>query len=108
MIYDKAFGYYKYDKKDKVDLNSIYDLASVTKISATTMVLMKLYQDSLLILPKLFPIICRKRKGSAIANIKSHRSAYASGRTGGMDSVLQENTEYRRNHQSRLLQSGEN
>ncbi len=32
VVYRKSYGYYTYDKKKKVDNNSIYDLASVTKI----------------------------------------------------------------------------
>lgn len=43
VIYDKAFGTYTYSKKQSVELSSIYDLASVTKTSATTMMLMDLY-----------------------------------------------------------------
>ncbi len=44
--YHKAFGNYEFDKGSKpVNLESIYDLASVTKISATTVALMKLYEQ---------------------------------------------------------------
>ncbi|MFL5773092.1 MAG: glycoside hydrolase family 3 N-terminal domain-containing protein [Flavisolibacter sp.] len=44
--YHKAFGRYEYDPKSlPVNLESIYDLASVTKISATTVSLMKLYEQ---------------------------------------------------------------
>lgn len=44
--YHKAFGYYEFDKGSKpVTLESIYDLASVTKTSATTVALMKLYEE---------------------------------------------------------------
>lgn len=32
VVYRKSYGYYTYDEKKKVDNNSIYDLASVTKI----------------------------------------------------------------------------
>ena len=32
VVYRKSFGYYTYDKKKRVDSQSIYDLASVTKI----------------------------------------------------------------------------
>jgi beta-glucosidase-like glycosyl hydrolase/CubicO group peptidase (beta-lactamase class C family) len=44
--YHKAFGHYEYDPKSlPVSLESIYDLASVTKISATTVSIMKLYEE---------------------------------------------------------------
>jgi beta-N-acetylhexosaminidase len=45
VLYDKAFGYLTYDKKEPVYPETIYDLASVTKICATTMSVMKLYDE---------------------------------------------------------------
>ncbi len=42
-IYDKAFGYHTYAKRQKVRKTDLYDLASVTKIAATTTAAMKLY-----------------------------------------------------------------
>jgi beta-N-acetylhexosaminidase len=43
--YHKAFGHYEYDSRSlPVTLESIYDLASVTKISASTVSIMKLYE----------------------------------------------------------------
>ena len=52
IVYDKSFGYYNYDSTEKVNLETIYDLASVTKICATTMSLMKLYDEGRLDLHK--------------------------------------------------------
>ncbi len=46
--YEKSFGYFTYDKKEAVYPETIYDLASCTKICATTVSLMKLFEDSLL------------------------------------------------------------
>ena len=44
--YHKAFGNYEFGPSAKpVNLESIYDLASVTKISATTVAVMKLYEQ---------------------------------------------------------------
>ncbi len=44
--YHKAFGNYEFDPNSlPVNLESIYDLASVTKISATTLSIMKLYEQ---------------------------------------------------------------
>jgi CubicO group peptidase (beta-lactamase class C family) len=44
--YHKAFGRYEFDSTSQpVSLQSIYDLASVTKISATTLAVMKLYEE---------------------------------------------------------------
>nr|MBP6315663.1 serine hydrolase [Chitinophagaceae bacterium] len=45
VFYDKAFGYLTQQKKNIVDINTIYDIASVTKVVATTMAVMKLYDQ---------------------------------------------------------------
>ncbi len=42
VIYNKNFGYHTYAKKNKVDFDDIYDVASLTKILATLPVLMEL------------------------------------------------------------------
>ncbi len=51
--YHKSFGHYEFDHASlPVQLQSIYDLASVTKISATTVAVMKLYEEGKLDLEK--------------------------------------------------------
>ncbi len=46
IIYNKAFGKYEYDSAAKaMSLESIFDLASVTKTTATTVSIMKLYEE---------------------------------------------------------------
>lgn len=45
VVFHKAYGYHTYDKKIKVKKDDVYDLASVTKILATTISLMKLQDD---------------------------------------------------------------
>ena len=46
IVYHKAFGTYTYDPYSReVDINSVYDLASVTKVAATTISIMKLYEE---------------------------------------------------------------
>jgi beta-glucosidase-like glycosyl hydrolase/CubicO group peptidase (beta-lactamase class C family) len=45
IIYQKTFGYHTYAKKRHVQGNDIYDVASVTKIAASTISLMKLYDQ---------------------------------------------------------------
>ncbi|TAD84055.1 MAG: hypothetical protein EAY75_13855 [Bacteroidetes bacterium] len=45
IIYEKAFGHTTYDSSRPVSTQTIYDLASVTKTSATTVCLMKLYEQ---------------------------------------------------------------
>jgi beta-N-acetylhexosaminidase len=45
VIYDKAFGHLDWDKKEKVTVNTVYDLASVTKLASTTLASMKLVDE---------------------------------------------------------------
>ncbi|PKP11073.1 MAG: hypothetical protein CVU09_04660 [Bacteroidetes bacterium HGW-Bacteroidetes-4] len=45
VIYNKCFGYHTYTKKQAVKPGDIYDLASVTKIAATTLALVKLTSE---------------------------------------------------------------
>jgi CubicO group peptidase (beta-lactamase class C family) len=45
ILYHKAFGTYEFGSAQPVTKESIYDLASVTKISATTVSIMKLYEE---------------------------------------------------------------
>ncbi len=45
VIFNKAYGYMTYDSTERVTTNTAYDLASVTKISATTVSVMKLYEE---------------------------------------------------------------
>ncbi|MDH7463222.1 glycoside hydrolase family 3 N-terminal domain-containing protein [Chitinophagaceae bacterium 26-R-25] len=45
IIYEKAFGKYAFQDSTAVTENTIYDLASVTKICATTLSVMKLYEE---------------------------------------------------------------
>jgi len=43
IVYNKQFGYHTYSKQDKVKETDLYDLASLTKISATTLAAMKMF-----------------------------------------------------------------
>ena len=52
IAYQKAFGSFTYEKKKPVALNTVYDLASVTKTCATTLSIMKLYEEGKLDLKK--------------------------------------------------------
>lgn len=46
IIYNRSFGHFRYDNKQKVTNDDIYDLASMTKASATIPAIMKLYDES--------------------------------------------------------------
>jgi beta-N-acetylhexosaminidase len=52
IAYEKAFGYLEYNKKEPVYPETLYDLASVTKVCATTISVMKLYDEGKLDLHK--------------------------------------------------------
>ena len=46
LVYNKSFGSLEYDRKSpRVNSNTLYDLASLTKVVATTSAVMKLYDD---------------------------------------------------------------
>ena len=52
IAYEKAFGHYNYDNKELVTTESVYDMASITKICATTISVMKLYEEGKIDLKK--------------------------------------------------------
>ncbi len=45
VFYEKSFGHPRYEDTVKINMNHIYDVASVTKVAATTLAIMKLYND---------------------------------------------------------------
>ncbi len=48
VIWQKSYGFHTYDSLTPVRDSDIYDLASITKVAASTTALMKLYEDGLL------------------------------------------------------------
>jgi beta-N-acetylhexosaminidase len=46
VIYDKAFGYHTYDTTSPVLTSDLYDLASITKVAATTISLMHQHDEN--------------------------------------------------------------
>lgn len=48
VVYNKAFGYHTYMKKQEVETTDIYDLASITKIAATLPLLMQLEEQNII------------------------------------------------------------
>ncbi len=44
VVYDKSFGYLDYSKTNAVDNSDMYDVASLTKICATTLAMMKMVE----------------------------------------------------------------
>jgi len=48
VFWDKSYGHHTYEEKTKVSENSVYDLASITKVVASTASLMKLQDEGVL------------------------------------------------------------
>lgn len=70
VFYDKAFGYMTYGKQQKVDTNTIYDMASCTKVLATTISVMRLYEQGKLDLDKTLGDYIPAAKGTNKANLR--------------------------------------
>ena len=46
VLINKSYGYHTYDSINKVNNTHIYDLASLTKVLASTLSIMKLYDEN--------------------------------------------------------------
>ncbi|RLD66677.1 MAG: hypothetical protein DRI95_06260 [Bacteroidetes bacterium] len=44
VFFHKAYGYHTYSRRQKVKTNDLFDLASITKVAATTLASMKLFE----------------------------------------------------------------
>ena len=83
IVYHKAFGNYTYDKAEPVQLESVFDMASVTKVCATTISIMKLYDEGKIDLKKKLGDYLPWVKGSnkenlLIENILLHQAGLVS------------------------------
>lgn len=79
IVYHKAYGNYTYDKAEAVSTESIFDMASVTKVCATTISIMRLYDEGKLDLKKKLGDYLSWVKGSnkenlTIENILLHQA----------------------------------
>ncbi len=70
IVFERAYGYLTYDSSRQVYPETIYDLASVTKIMATTFSVMKLYDEGKLDLQKTLGDYLPWTKGTNKANLK--------------------------------------
>jgi CubicO group peptidase (beta-lactamase class C family) len=64
VIYEKSFGSLSYDKKIPVSDETIYDLASVTKVSATLQTVMYMHEKGLIDINKKASVYLPELKGS--------------------------------------------
>lgn len=79
IIYNKSFGYYTYDSVEQVEDNSIYDLASITKVAATTQMMMRLSGNGYIDIDKPVGYYLRELKNTnkehlTIRNILAHQA----------------------------------
>lgn len=79
VVYDKCFGTFKYGDGNRVTSEDVYDIASLTKIFASTLAIMKLYEDGLLDINKTmgdyFPYLNASDKGGIkIIDVLTHQS----------------------------------
>jgi len=72
VIYQKSFGYHTYDKFKTVTNNDVYDLASVTKITATTPSFMRFYEEGIFKLDDSL----NKHIHDSIARVNKRRSTF--------------------------------
>ncbi|MCW3114955.1 MAG: beta-glucosidase-like glycosyl hydrolase [Segetibacter sp.] len=83
VAFQRSYGYTTYDSLEPVNNDMIYDLASVTKISATTVAVMKLYEEGRLDLDKTLGDYLPLVKGSnkenlVLRNILLHQAGLVS------------------------------
>lgn len=69
IIYDQGFGYQTYEKKIPVDSHTIYDLASLTKVSSTLQAFMFLYEKGYFDLDKKVSVYLPELKGTNKENL---------------------------------------
>jgi beta-N-acetylhexosaminidase len=70
VAWNRAYGYTTFDSSQAVTTDMLYDLASVTKISATTVAVMKLYEEGKLDLEKTLGDYLTIVKGTNKENLK--------------------------------------
>ncbi|MBS1486591.1 MAG: serine hydrolase [Bacteroidetes bacterium] len=64
VVYERAFGTLEYNKKSNVTEETIFDLASVTKVSATLQAVMYLYEKGLIDINKKVSVYLPELKGT--------------------------------------------
>ncbi|MGP8214805.1 MAG: glycoside hydrolase family 3 N-terminal domain-containing protein [Bacteroidia bacterium] len=79
VIYEKAFGYQNYNDTNHVKVNDVYDLASITKIAATTPAFMKMYYQNKMLLGVTLPVLMPKaaktnKKKIIMENVLTHEA----------------------------------
>lgn len=69
IIFQEAYGYHTYARKKAVQTSDLYDLASVTKVAATTLAIMKMVDEGQLSLDRPIGTYLVELKGSNKENL---------------------------------------
>src|SRR5690606_14982961 len=71
LVYHKAFGHHTYEDKQEVKLSDLYDIASITKIAASTTALMQLdSKDQFTLHTNLENYLPELTKGTSYASVR--------------------------------------
>lgn len=70
VVYEKNYGTFNYNAQNPVTSQSLYDIASVTKIAATTLAIMKLYEEGKISLQGNLMAYLPMVKGTNKANLR--------------------------------------
>ncbi|HMP14674.1 MAG TPA: glycoside hydrolase family 3 N-terminal domain-containing protein [Saprospiraceae bacterium] len=81
IVYEKAFGHHTYSQNQPVEVSDLYDLASITKIAATTIAIMKLYDEGKIELDQKLGFYLPELRSSNKANltireVMTHRAGF--------------------------------
>ena len=81
IIYDKNYGKYTYEGESPVHYDAVYDIASLTKVFASTFAMMKLYDDGKIdlnsTLGDYFPFMNQSDKGDIkLIELLTHQSGF--------------------------------
>lgn len=84
VVFDKAYGAHTYEGAEPEKISDIFDMASVTKVSASTMAVMRLYEQKKIALDSTFGYYFPPARNTNKSNIKIrdlllHQSGIASG-----------------------------
>lgn len=70
IVFEKAYGHTTYEATQPTSLQTVYDVASVTKVAATTLAVMRLYENGQLHLRERLGTYLPELKGSTHATLK--------------------------------------
>ena len=81
VIFNKAYGYHTYENIQPTKVNDIFDLASITKIAATTVDVMKLYEAQQLDLEKslsdyIYSTIRTNKANTKVKDVMLHQAGF--------------------------------